>query len=85
MRRKTALEAKTSAAMTSNRRRLQLDFSPEAFDRLALIRKKAGTTSNAELVRNALRLYDWYLDQRAEGYKLQVTKGGEAKHVEIVF
>jgi hypothetical protein len=79
------IEAETSQAMTSNRRRLQLDFSPEAFERLALIRKKAGTNSNAELVRNALRLYDWYLDQKQEGYKLQLVKGSEAKQVEIVF
>lgn len=68
----------------SLRRRLQLDFSPEAYDRLLAVRRKSDARTNAEVVRNALRLYDWFLDQKQNQYRLQLVKGDTLKEVEIV-
>jgi len=67
------------------RRRLQLDFSPEAYERLHRIREMSDAPTNAEVVRNALRLYDWFLEQRREGARLQVVRGESVKEIELLF
>ncbi len=65
--------------------RVQLDLSSEAFEKLTGIRQRAGAGTNAETIRNALRLYDWFLQKKSEGYSLQVAKGDTVKEVEIIF
>ena len=69
------------------RHRLQLDFSPEAYSKLQEIRVKSGAKTNAEVVRNALRLYEWYLEQKANDFKIQLFREGDnvLKEVEILF
>jgi hypothetical protein len=67
------------------RQRLQLDFSPEAFDRLQKIREMSDAKTNAEVVRNALRVYEWFLRQRREDYRFHLVKGNTVKEVELVF
>jgi len=69
----------------SERRRLQLDFSEKAFEKLNLLKEKADVKTNAELVRNSLRLYEWFLSQKEENARIQVVKGDEAKEVELIF
>ena len=66
------------------RRRVQLDFSPEAFTRLNNVREKAQVRTNAEAVRNALRVYDWFLDQKAKNATFQVLEGDSVRQVEIL-
>ena len=66
------------------RQRVQLEFTPEAFSRLRQIRDLANASTNAEVVRNALRVYEWFLTQRAEEYKLQLVKDNQVKEVELV-
>lgn len=39
--------------------RVQLDFSPEAYERLLEIRKRARLSTNADTIRSALRFYEW--------------------------
>jgi phage terminase large subunit-like protein len=68
----------------SPRHRLQLDFSPEAYSRLLEVRRKSDARTNAEVVRNALRVYEWFLEQKQNKYKLQLVKGDTLKEVEIV-
>lgn len=74
---------KSTQTEESPRQRVQLDFSPEAYNRLAALRSKAEARTNAELVRNALRLYEWFLQQR--GKKIHVIDGDNVKEVELVF
>jgi hypothetical protein len=70
----------------TGRQRLQLDFSAEAFQRLEDIRVMARANSKAEVVRNAIRLYDWYLTNvKQQGAKLQVIDGTSVRQVELVF
>jgi hypothetical protein len=69
----------------STRQRVQLDFSPEAYNRLTALRKKAEARTNAELVRNALRLYEWFLEQKDKERKIHVVDGDNVKEVELVF
>jgi hypothetical protein len=68
----------------SPRHRLQLDFSPEAYSRLLELRRKSEARTNAEVVRNALRLYDWFLEQRNNNFRIQLVKDDLLKEVEIV-
>lgn len=64
-----------------SRHRLQLDFSPQAFERLQRIKALAEASTNAKLVRDALRLYEWFLDQRRDGWQIQLVKGDVVKGV----
>ena len=64
------------------RHRLQLDFSVDAFERLMRIRRRSEAATNAEVVRNALRLYDWFLEQRHRGASFQVVENGTVKEIE---
>jgi hypothetical protein len=68
------------------RQRLQLDFSADAFRQLEEIRQLSRASSKAEVVRNALRLYEWYLKAVKQNHaKLQVVEGSSVKQVEIIF
>ncbi|KKN31047.1 hypothetical protein LCGC14_0827970 [marine sediment metagenome] len=79
------MDAKSKEQKERSRHRLQLDFSSEAYARLLEIRTKADASSNAEIVRNALRLYEWFLEQRESNSKIHVITGDVVKEVEMVF
>jgi hypothetical protein len=65
--------------------RLQFDFSPESYQQLQKIKAKAAAQTNGEVVSNALRLYEWFLDQqRSEFNRIQVTNGEIVKEIEII-
>ena len=64
--------------------RIQFDLSAEAIERLDEIKAQAKAGTRAEAVRNALRLYGWYLAKRSEGYQLLLRKDNELKEIEIV-
>ena len=66
-------------------KRLQIDFSPAAYQSLLHLREKAGSRTLAEVVRNALRLYEWFLEQKEQGYKIHLIKDNQVKEVELMF
>jgi hypothetical protein len=68
----------------SERPRLQIDLTPQAFAHLSLMTKRANVKSPADVARNALRLYDWYLQKQEAGYNLLLSKGDEVKQVELL-
>jgi len=68
----------------TGRQRVQLEFTPEAIERLRQIKALANASTNAEVVKNALRVYEWFLNQRNNHYKLQLVKDDQVKEVEIV-
>ena len=74
----------TTTEVAGKRHRLQI-FSPEAHERLMRIRERSEAATNAEVVRNALRLYDWFLDQRARNSRLQLVEGNTVKEIEVLF
>jgi hypothetical protein len=47
----------------TSKQRVQFDFSPEAYKRLKDLKEKTDASTNAEVVRNALKLYEWFIDQ----------------------
>lgn len=62
---------------TSNRLRVQLDFSEDAFDRLEDLRKETDAISKADVIRNALRVYEWLAEQSRAGRFIAVQDEDE--------
>jgi hypothetical protein len=69
----------------ADRQRVQIEFSPEVSARLREIKQMAGVKTNADVVRNALRLFDWFLRQRQDGWQLQLVRGDTVREVEVIF
>jgi metal-responsive CopG/Arc/MetJ family transcriptional regulator len=55
-----------------NKERLQFDFSTEALKRLDDIKDKTDASTRAEAVRNALRLYEWLVNEVDPDYTIKV-------------
>jgi len=48
---------------TTMKQRVQFDFSIEALKRLETIQERLDAATKAEVVRNALKLYEWFITQ----------------------
>jgi hypothetical protein len=77
--------ATTSILGATMAHRVQFDFSDDAYERLIKIRAAAGATSNAEAVRDALSVYEWFIRQTKEGNSIKViSPSGQEKVVEFL-
>jgi hypothetical protein len=76
---------KDETSSESKTQRVQIEFSQDAANRLRQIKELSGATSNADVMRNALRFYDWFLKQQNDGWSLQLRRGDAIREVEIVF
>lgn len=45
------------------KQRIQFDFSLESMKRLEELKEKTDASTKAEVVRNALKLYEWFVKQ----------------------
>ncbi|MEK7516046.1 MAG: hypothetical protein AAB562_00445 [Patescibacteria group bacterium] len=70
-----AMQEAETGAETARITRLQFDFSGEAYRRLMEILDASGLKTRAELVRDALRLYEWCLKEKRDGWKLRSVNG----------
>lgn len=62
--------------------RVQFDFSSESLQRLDDVKAKTGATTRAEVVRNALRLYEWLVNEvDAEGTVKVFDKDNEVTSI----
>ncbi len=62
-------------------RRIQFEFSTEAFERLGKLKEDSNASSYAEVVRDALRVYEWVLEEKNAGNEIGAIKGKEIVHV----
>jgi len=60
-----------------HKERLQFDFSTEALQRLDDIKEKTDATTRAEAVRNALRFYEWLVNEVDPESTIKIYKGGK--------
>ena len=68
----------------SGKTRVQFDFTEEALREADQLQKDAGFSSRAELIRHALRLLQWLMNEiRKEKATLYIEKDGKMR--EIVF
>lgn len=65
-------------------KRLVFDFPAQEVAEFDALKAAGGMTSRSELLRNALRLYQWFAEQRKEGYEVVLRKGTDEKVVEIL-
>jgi hypothetical protein len=57
---------------TAKKNRVQLDFAPNAMDRLNALKAKTEATSYAEVVKHALRLYEALIEETESGKQFLV-------------
>jgi len=78
--------AQDSAAASSGGKRLQLALSDDALRRLDSLLAWSEANSYADVFRNALRLYEWYMLQRKQGYDIALLKDGmPVRIVDLLF
>ena len=76
--------AQSSPTQTSNERtRLQLEISDDAFDRMKLLRDASGKKTFGELVRDSLRVFEWFLKLKRDGYSVRIVKDGKETDVDL--
>ena len=76
------IDMSSSESESQNRKkeRVQLDFTSEALMRLDDIKAKTEATNRAEVIRQALRLYEWFINEVDADYTIQVL-GKDEKEV----
>lgn len=66
--------------------RVQMELPPQSMERLKALRDKTEATSYAELVKNALRLYEAMIEKAEAGNELLIKdKNGIEHHYEIFY
>jgi hypothetical protein len=67
-------------------KRIKLEFSPDAVERLNRIKGQTGASTYAELIRDALRLYEWFVEQERDGCEIGIVRSDVlVKVVKFVF
>ena len=57
---------------TPTKQRIQFDFTPEALKRLEDLKEQVEASTKAEVIRNALKLYEWFVTEVDPEYILEV-------------
>ena len=68
----------------SQTKRVVIEFPGENYDRLMKLKDQADATSLADVVRRALKLFEFFMQSRDEGWTIQLKRGDESKDVEIL-
>lgn len=72
--------------MSDQSKRIQFEFPPDAVERLDRIKQETNSGSYAELVRNALRVYEWIVEAQKKGYEIGLVKDEHlVKTVEFLY
>ena len=58
----------------SDSKRIQFEFSADAVERLERMKKETEKSSYAEIVRDSLRVYEWFLQQEKAGSDIGLVK-----------
>ncbi len=67
------------------RHRLQFEFSPDAYRKFNDLKVGTGASSNADLVRKSLRVYEWVVGRQREGYDIGLVKNGNLSKITQFF
>ncbi len=68
---------------SSKKQRIQFDLTPEALKALDELKDISQATTRAELIKNSLRLFAWFLEKRIDGYDLLLRKGSSVEKIEL--
>ena len=61
--------------------KLQFRFSDDAVKRLHHLKDETLSASKAEVVRNALKVYEYLIDRMMLGFSIQLVKDGKAETI----
>jgi hypothetical protein len=75
----------TEQKKISQKHRIQLDFSEEAFQTLQTLKKQINATTHAEVIRNALGLLKWVVKEVSDGNRVLVESKDEVRELVIPF
>lgn len=64
--------------------RITVDLTPEQYARLQQLEASTGAESKASIVRRAIRLADFIVAKRAEGFEFHCTKDGEREQLVLL-
>ncbi len=67
------------------RRRVQLDFSEEAYTELEGLVRRGRHTSMKAMIVEAIKKYDWLLTRSEQGFAFQITKGDDVRTMDLHF
>ncbi len=59
---------------SGERTRRQFSLGAEALERLAVVQKRTGAASRSEVIRNALRVYDFLSEEDAKGHRVLIEQ-----------
>ena len=65
--------SRAESTLSKKKERVQLDFSTEALERLDELKEKTGASTRAEVVRQALRLYEWFVNETEPNSTIRIT------------
>jgi metal-responsive CopG/Arc/MetJ family transcriptional regulator len=68
-----------------DKKRLQFDFTQEALEEMDLLQESTGLQSRAEVIRHALRLFQWVHEEVTHGTVLITERNGEQREVVFPF
>jgi len=75
---------KANRTPSEAKERVQLQLTPEAAEKLRLLREATQASTNAEVFRKGLHMYEWILNKLRQGYRIRLVKGDEEKDVEFL-
>ena len=58
-------------------KRLAFDVSEDAYQRMEKLKKKMEMETDADLIKNALRVYEFFVDKLKDSWKISIEKEGE--------
>lgn len=67
--------AKGQASATGGNKRIQMDLPPRSVERLKQLQELTEAASYAEVMRNALRLYEALILETQKGHELLIRRG----------
>jgi len=64
-------------------RRITLDFSPDALDKVTQLRRALDAKSSGDVIRKGLQLLDWYVTTKRQGHIVKIVKDGKEIEIEL--
>jgi len=75
--------ARPSGEKVIETKRVQMDMPPRSIERLKALQSKTEASSYAEVIKNALRLYEAIIEEVDAGNKLFVERDGKSAEYKI--
>ncbi len=65
-------------------KKLQFAFTQETLNYMDGLAKRTGVVSKTDLMRNALKVYNWVVEMQEEGYRVRAVKENGSPTVELM-